>query len=230
MKMTERLAHILACILIFGIMGLCGCQDKSENNSQPAEQTQPSQEDQSENTANTTNTEDGLISAMDAWNVLQDDIYNWAPDTKIAQIRAGGTTQWDKDGREKGWSFYVEGTVDGKTRSTSFSYIVGDYAGGQQGKFKDEDTAFSTGYVTFSPSDWKVDSTEAAQAAMADALQQNAAFNGGVKAQLVASQGIPVWEVDLSNKKANTSPFMYGGVKINGRTGEIMERQTLKNQ
>jgi len=145
----------------------------------------------------------------------------WDSDFKIARVRHYGTNQWDQQAKESSWDFYVE-SGDG-SKSTTFTYSVED------GSSYLADNPIGTGRNTFSPVNWTVDSTEAAEIAL-NAIRDNEFpdFDAGFEAVLTADENSnPYWTIDYSSRKKDGNYDLsilleYGDVQINARTGEII--------
>ncbi|RLF41073.1 MAG: hypothetical protein DRN12_03955 [Thermoplasmata archaeon] len=203
MKNTNFVISVFIALLFIGSVWLSGCTEQQSN--------------EQSNTGGNSN----LISAKEAWNNVKDEISNWDSNYRIARVRTFGTSEDDVYARESNWEFYVESS-DGK-KSTSFTYYV------KKGVSKDPDASFGTGRYTFSPDDWIIDSTQAAQIAM-DAIHQNKFpdFDGGFQAELYADENnTPYWEIHYSSQSKNghiylDKPLQYGMVKINAKAGEVI--------
>lgn len=178
-------------------------------------------EEKTDEPGNSDTTTSGFISAMDAWDKVKTAVETWDPDFGIARVRHYGTNQWAENLKETSWDFYVE-SGDG-SKSTTFTYSVED------GLSKNTDTNFGTGRTTFLPSDWTVDSTEAAEIAY-NAIRENEfpEFNGGFEAELYADEdNNPYWTMEYSSRKKDGNydlsiPLKYGDVQINAKTGEVI--------
>lgn len=178
-------------------------------------------EEETDNEENNDSATSGLISAKAAWNKVKSEVETWDPDFRIARVRHFGTNQWSQQAKEPSWEFYVE-SGDG-SKSTDFTYSV------EEGVYKRTDTSFDTGRHTFSPTDWTVDSTEAAEIAL-NAIREKEFpdFNAGFEAELYADENnTPYWKIEYSSRKKDGNydlsiPLEYGTVEINAKTGEMI--------
>jgi hypothetical protein len=193
---------LTVCILI-GTICLTGCteQNPSEGNSE---------------------TTSGLLSAKVAWNNVKPEVEAWDPGYGIVWVNHFGSSYWADDAKETSWEFYVE-SANGST-STTFTYPVNN------GVYKEPDAPFGSGRNTFQASDWTIDSTEAASIAIQEIKKEKISdFNGGLKAEMYTDEdGIPYWEMEYSTRQKNGNmdldiPLEYGTVKINAKTGDVIE-------